>query len=176
MEILVDSNVILDILTEDKIVYAADYKPYNIGKAENSGIEIRYDYQSPDGRMHAFFGFTLIDAVKKNRVSMTDSTYDKQLPYVPKSLGSFGISVETYIGRINIIQSITSIRYTNADNSSSLPAYSLTDLSIAREIQFQPFKLTLRCGVSNIFDADYQAVEGYPMYGRAYKIGIGIDY
>ncbi|MBN1396926.1 MAG: TonB-dependent receptor [Bacteroidetes bacterium] len=165
-----------DIITKDKIVYAADYKPYNIGKADNSGIEIRYDYRSLDGKIQAFFGFTLIDAVKKNRASITDSTYEKQLPYVPESLGSFGISVETYIGRISIVQSVTSIRYTNADNSSSLPAYSLTDMNISKEIQLQSVKLTLRCGVSNIFDTDYQAVEGYPMYGRAYKIGIGIEY
>jgi outer membrane cobalamin receptor len=165
-----------DIITKDKIVYAADYKPYNIGEADNSGIEIRYDYHSLDGKIQAFFGFTLIDAVKKNRASITDSTYNKQLPYVPKSLGSFGISVATYIGMINIIQSVTSIRYTTADNSSSLPAYSLTDLNISREIQVRPVKLTLQCCVSNIFDTDYQAVEGYPMYGRSYKIAIVIDY
>jgi outer membrane cobalamin receptor len=165
-----------DIVTKNKIVYAADYKPYNIGKAKNSGIEIRYDYHSLDGKVEAYFGFTLIDAIKVNRASQTDSTYEKQLPYVPKSLGAFGLSVETYIGRININQSITSVRYTNSDNSNSLPAYMLTDVNIAKKISLPYIQLTLRCAVSNIFDADYQAVEGYPTYGRAYKAGISVDY
>jgi len=165
-----------DIVTKNKIVYAADYKPYNIGKAENSGVEIRYDYHSFNGRIEAYFGFTLIDAVKKNRISLTDSTYDKQLPYVPNSLGTFGLSVETYIGKININQSITSLRYTNSDNSNSLPAYTLTNVNIAKKIPLHSIQLTLRCAVSNIFDTDYQTVEGYPTYGRAYKVGISIDY
>jgi len=165
-----------DNITNNKIVYAADYKPYNIGKAENTGIEIRYDYRSLDGRAEAYFGFTLIDAVKKNKISTTDSTYEKQLPYVPKSLGVFGLSVETYIGRININQSITAVRYTNSDNSNSLPAYALTDVNIAKKILLQNIQLTLRCAVSNIFDTDYQSVEGYPTYGRAYKVGMSIDY
>jgi vitamin B12 transporter len=165
-----------DIVTKNKIVYAADYKPYNIGKAENSGIEIRYDYHSLDGGIGAYFGFTLIDAIKKDRISITDSTYGKQLPYVPNSLGTFGLSMETYIGKININQSITSIRYTNSDNSNSLPAYTLTDVNIAKKISLEFVELTLHCAISNIFDTDYQTVEGYPTYGRAYKVGISINY
>ncbi len=165
-----------DIVTKNKIVYAADYKPYNIGKAENSGLEIRYDYHSLNGGIEAYFGFTLIDALKKNKVSMTDSTYEKQLPYVPNSMGVFGLSVETYIGKIIINQSITSIRYTNSDNSNSLPAYALTDVNIARKISLHHIQLTLHCSVSNIFDTDYQVVEGYPTYGRNYKVGIRVDY
>jgi vitamin B12 transporter len=165
-----------DIVTKNKIVYAADYKPYNIGKAENSGLEIRYDYHSIDGEIEAYFGFTLIDAIKKDRISMTDSTYGKQLPYVPNSLGAFGLSVETFIGKININQSITSIRYTNSDNSNLLPAYALTDVNLAKKVALEFIQLTLRCAIINLFNTDYQTVEGYPTYGRAYKIGISIDY
>jgi outer membrane receptor for ferrienterochelin and colicins len=165
-----------DIGTENKIVYAADYKPYNIGKAENSGIEIRYDYHSSDGTIGAYAGCTFVDAVKKNRVSLTDSTYGKKLPYVPNSLGVFGLSVETSVGTININHSVTGVRYTNSDNSNSLPAYMLTDVNIAKKISLLSFQFTVRGAVSNIFDTDYQAVEGYPMVGRAYRIGMSIDY
>jgi outer membrane receptor protein involved in Fe transport len=164
-----------DIITKNKIVYAAGV-PYNIGKAENSGVEIRYDYHSLDGMVDAYFGFTLIDAVKKNKNSVTDPTYGKQLPYVPKSLGTFGLSVDTYIGRININQSITGVLYTDADNSKSMPAYTLTDVNIAKKISLPYIQITLRCAVSNLFDTDYQTVEGYPTYGRAYKASFSIDY
>jgi outer membrane cobalamin receptor len=165
-----------DVVTKNKIVYTTDNKPYNIGEAKNSGIEIRYDYHSLDNKVDAYFGFTVIDAVKKNRNSVTDSTYGKQLLNVPKSLGIFGLSVETCLGRININQSITSVRYTNADNSTSMPAYTLTDVNIAKKLSLSNIQLTLRCAVSNLFDVDYQTVEGYPTYGRAYKVGCSIDY
>jgi outer membrane receptor protein involved in Fe transport len=57
-----------------------------------------------------------------------------------------------------------------------LPAYTLTDVNIAKKIPLPFIQLTLRLAVSNIFDVDYQTVEGYPTYGRAYKVGISVDY
>jgi outer membrane cobalamin receptor len=165
-----------NIITKDKIVYGAGYIPYNLGKAENSGLEIQYDYHSLGGVVDAYFGFTFIDALKKDRQSMTDSTYGRQLPYVPKSMGTFGISFETELGRIDISQIVTGLRYINSDNSRSLPAYELTNMSITKKILFSYIKLELMCSVNNVFDTDYQLVEGYPMPGRSYKVSINVEY
>jgi outer membrane cobalamin receptor len=165
-----------DINTLDKIALDANWLPYNIGKTKNSGLEIRYNYHSLDGMVDAYFGFTFIDAVKKDRQSATDSTYGRRLPYVPKSMGTFGVSFETEIGRININQTITSLRYTNSDNNISLSAYALTDVNFMKKISIPYIQLEMRCAVSNVFDVDYQAVEGYPMPGRAYKVSMCVAY
>lgn len=165
-----------NIATTDKIVYDSQFLPYNAGQARNSGLEIRYHYRSSDNRAEAYFGFTFVDAIKKDKSSPTDSTFEKQLPYVPKSSGTFGVSVETEIGRISVNQSIASLRYTKPDNSSSVPAYVLTDVSIVKKILFSQVQMSVRCGVRNVFDIDYQIVPAYPMPGRTYVVGLGVEY
>jgi vitamin B12 transporter len=165
-----------NIASTGKIAYDANYVPYNVGKAENSGLEIRYNYHSPDNRIEAYLGFTFIDALKKNKNYETDSTYEKQLPYVPKSSGTIGFSFETELGRIGVNQSVASLRYTTADNSTALPAYVLTDISIAKKFPLSQIRLAVRCGVNNVFDIDYQVVQGYPMPGRTYTVGVSVEY
>jgi vitamin B12 transporter len=164
------------IVSTSKIAYDANYVPYNVGKADNAGLEIRYDYRSSDDRTEVHLGFTFVDAIKKDKNSPTDSTYGKQLPYVPKSSGTFGVSFETELGRIGIDQSVAGLRYTTADNGSALPAYVLTDISIVKKISLWRLGLAVRCGVSNVFDIDYQIVQGYPMPGRSYTAGVSIEY
>ncbi len=165
-----------NIATSDKIVLGAGWLPYNIGKAKNSGLEARYDYSSVDKKINFFFSYTRIDAMKKNKDSQTDATYNKQLVYIPKSSGSFGISIDSEIGTISINNTITGLRYTNADNTSSLPAFTLTDVVISRKIDLGLFGILVRGVVSNLFDVDYQSVLDYPMPGRSFRISFGVEY
>jgi iron complex outermembrane receptor protein len=147
-----------------------------LGKAENSGYEVRYNYRSSDGTIEGYLGFTFVDAVNKNQQSENDPAYRKQLPYVPKSIGTFGVSFETEVGRINLYHLITSLRYTDTQNSISLPAYELTNVNLENKLMFRELQITMRCAVNNVFDVDYQVVEGYPMHGRSYKISISMEY
>jgi vitamin B12 transporter len=165
-----------DINTEEKIVTGADWRPYNIGKANNSGIELRYDYHSLDGKADVYFGLTFIDALKKNKDSATDSTFEKQLVSVPRSSGAMGVSIESEIGRITINHYITGLRYINADNTKSLPAYMVTDVNISKRIAMDNILVLLRCDVSNVFDVSYQSIFDYPMPGRTFMVSVGIEY
>jgi outer membrane receptor for ferrienterochelin and colicins len=160
--------------TKDKIAYGTDFLPYNIGKAENKGVEVRYEYHSSDNQFDAFFGVSFIDAI--NTTSDTEAAYHKQLAYIPKSQGTFGISFLTELGRINVQHSVIGERYNNADNSNLLPAYSLTDVNIVKQISYSGFQLSVRCVVNNVFNANYQVMEGYPMPGRTFRLTLGIDY
>jgi outer membrane cobalamin receptor len=160
--------------TEDKIAYGTDYLPYNIGKAENKGVEVRFDYHSSDNKFDAYFGVSFIDAI--NTTSDTEAVYRKQLPYIPKSQGTFGISFLTELGRINVQHSVIGERYKNADNSNLLPAYSLTDMNIVKQIVYSGFQLSVRCAVNNVFNANYQVMENYPMPGRTFRFSLGVDY
>jgi outer membrane cobalamin receptor len=160
--------------TEDKIAYGTDYLPYTIGKAENKGVEVRYDYHSSDNKFDVYFGVSFINAI--NTTSDTEAVYHKQLPYIPKSQGTFDISFLTELGRINVQNLAIGERYKNADNSNLLPAYSLTDVNIVKQIVYFGFQLSVRCAVNNIFNANYQVMENYPMPGRTFRFSLGIDY
>ena len=164
-----------DIESDKKIAFNG-YLPYNIGEAQNSGLEVRYDYHSSDNKLYAFFGFSCTNAIKKNKSVPIDSSYNKQLPYVPKSLGILGISFDTEIGKIFINQSMAGLRYITADESKSLPAYTLTDVSFMKKFDLTNIQWTLHCSVNNVFDIDYQSFEGYPMPGRSFRASISADY
>ena len=165
-----------NIASKDKIVLNPMFIPYNIGKAENAGLEIRYDYHSADNRFDAYTGFSFVDARKKDRISETDSTYNKYLQYVPLASGVFGLSFQTDIGRISIIETYTGLRYIDAANINSLPAYALTDVNLMENIPLSHYQLTINASIKNIFDTDYQSYADYPMPGRSFKISLGIEY
>lgn len=164
------------IRTTDKIVVGADWRPYNIGVAENSGIEIRYDYHSRDGKADVFFGLEYIEALKENKDSPIDPAYRKQLVYIPRSSGVMGGSFRSGIGTINIQNSITGLRFINTDNTKSLPAYILTDVNVVNKISLENIRVIVSCAVNNLFDTQYQSVLDYPMPGRMYRISMGIEY
>jgi outer membrane cobalamin receptor len=165
-----------DINAKDKIVYTSSGVPYNIGQAENRGMEIRYDYHAADNRFDAYAGFSFVGAKKKDRISETDSTYDKYLAYVPLTSGVFGLSFETEIGRISINEVYTGLRYVDAVNSGFLPASATTDIHLMEKIAVLPYTVTINASVKNVFDTDYQSYAGYPMPGRSFKVSMGIEY
>jgi vitamin B12 transporter len=164
-----------DIDSEKKIAFNNMF-PYNIGEAENSGLEIRYDYHSLDNTIDAFFGLSIINAVKKGKSGTLDPSYNKQLPYVPKSLGILGFSIETEIGKIVVNQSVMGSSFITPDEGKSLLAYTLTDIKYQKKLKLAHPGLILQCSVSNLFDVEYQSFEGYPMPGRSYNLGLGIEY
>ncbi len=165
-----------NIASKDKIVLNPMFIPYNIGKAENTGLEIRYDYHSADNRFDAYTGFSFVDARKKDRIFETDSTYNKYLQYVPLASGVFELSFQTDIGRISINETYTGLRYIDATNINSLPAYALTDVNLIENISLSHYQLTINVSIKNIFDTDYQSYADYPMPGRSFKISLGIEY
>ena len=164
-----------EINSEKKIAFNGSL-PYNIGEAKNSGLEIRYDCKSINNKFDAYFGLSFTNAVKKNRSGSIDPTFNKQLRYVPKNLGIFGISFDTEVGMFTVHQTLTGLRYTTDDESRSLPAYTLTDINFQKKLEYGSLGLLLQCSINNVFDIGYQTFEGYPMPGRTFRIGCGVTY
>jgi outer membrane cobalamin receptor len=95
---------------------------------------------------------------------------------MPKSQGTFGISFLTELGRINIQHTVIGERYKNANNTNLLPAYSLTDVNIVKQITYLGFQFTVRCAVNNVFNVHYEVMENYPMPGRTFRVSMSADY
>ncbi|MGD0591369.1 MAG: TonB-dependent receptor [Bacteroidota bacterium] len=166
-----------NIAAKDKIVNGT-FGPYNIGQAESSGLDVRYDYNSIDNRFDAYAGFSFVDARKKDKISETDSTYNKYLSFVPLASGVLGLSFETEIGRVSINEIYTGLRYVDYENvnSSFLPAYAITNVNFSKTFPLSSTKLTVRCTVQNVFDEDYQSYPSYPMPGRSVRVSAEVEY
>jgi len=66
-------------------------------------------------------------------------------------------------------------RYTMADHSDSLPGYFLTDAECSVSPTLLRPTVTLRAGIRNLFDRQYQTTQGYPVPGRNWYAELGLE-
>ena len=161
----------------DRIVFDLNtFRPENIGRSFSTGLEVHYSGFLLDGGLAITANYTYTDTRKLNKDSETDPTYDKHLPFIPSHL--FNVSLTAYVGSVTLsaYHFISGTRFTNNDNSQSVPAYRFTNLSAS--VPFSAADIEFRFGVSaeNIFDHRFSVVPGYPMPGRRVKAGIRLEY
>ena len=58
----------------------------------------------------------------------------------------------------------------------NVPDYGTTDANVSVRLVDQPFAATLRCEVSNIFNADYELFPNFPMPMRTFALKVLVDY
>jgi len=112
----------------------------------------------------------------QNDLNNADAESLVQLPYTPK--WKWGAEC-TWMSKNKVFVQVnykwTSLRYTDESNeiSSSLPEYSLLDLSLGRYSSRSGIQWSV--GVDNALDAQYQEMRGYAIPGRVYKCQINIQ-
>ncbi len=163
--------------TKDRIVFdPVSFVPVNIGKTVSQGIESSYRGQMFDGAVDLVLSYTYTDARKRNSASTTDSTFDKQLLYIPQNLFKAVLAFHLHPFTINVFRLFTGERPVNEDNSRSLPEYSLTNANISADVLFGPWKVLAKIEMDNIFNVQYQVYPNYPMPGRTYKLDLDVEY
>ena len=163
-----------DIDTKERILPNVFFFPVNIMQTQSQGIEGRYDFRLSKSLLHLFTDFTYNNAIRKT--GSGDSANNKQLLYIPRFVLAFGGSMRIFDVQLNITHTFTSERFIVEDESMSLPAYSLLDMNISTDFQYDGLKLNFRVEASNVFDTDYQVIKDYPMPGRTFRCTIGVQY
>jgi len=70
---------------------------------------------------------------------------------------------------------MTGARFTLSDNSVQLPAYQTGSLSVSYDWHlYQKINLRFDLRVNNLWNIDYEVVEGYPMPLRYFELGISL--
>jgi outer membrane cobalamin receptor len=103
-----------------------------------------------------------------------DPTADKYLVYVPEHVTYAMASVA--VGNANVIlqQSWSGKRFTSSDNAMSLSGYSITSAAVRYPLPLAGWRLSLKGEVSNVFNASYQVIDGYPMPFREFRGTLGV--
>jgi vitamin B12 transporter len=164
-----------NIETRNRILPNSFYFPVNVHQAQSQGVEGRYDVCLPGDGLTFFADITLNKAIRRTGADSIDPADGKQLLYIPKFVGAFGVSIQIYDILFNLTHTMTSQRFIKEDESASLPRYSLTDINLSTSIRFQLVHLNLRTEISNIFNNNYQVLPDYPMPGRSFRMTIGLD-
>jgi len=68
----------------------------------------------------------------------------------------------------------TGERYTNPDNTDSLPGFLLFDVGVGIAPAIGRLKTALRGGIRNLFDRQYEVMKDYPVPGRSWYAEVGL--
>jgi hypothetical protein len=155
---------------DDLILWApADdgiWRPANIGRAEKAGLEGSIGLSM--GMLEAGGTLSLLritDAVDGS------PTEDLQLPYRPEA--TWGGHVRASLTRFSATFGAfgSGLRYMNAANTLSLPAYWIADGSVALDAGRG---LGLLLGGSNLLDVEYEESNGFPGMGRTFRAEVSL--
>ncbi len=171
---------------EDKIesytTAGGDKSWKNLGEAEVEGIEGNLSYDigslfSWDYQVKPYVNFTYLTKYK-------DKEVDEDLKYTSDLHVSYGITVSDFDGfsaNLNLYytgkQSITD--YEGATYSTiTQGSFTFANLTISKKIfDFKEYGgITLRGEIQNLFDKDCAHVQGYPMPGRSFFLGLRYNF
>ena len=142
----------------------------NKQKVENKGFEtsLSIKYKSKGLRLDANMFYTYTSSI--------DEETRKQLIYVPLHSYKLNFSAvyRKFEARFNY--NFTDRRYIATDNNWYMPNYSLSSLSMGKQVTLNKNKLLVRFSIHNLFDRQYQAIAWRPMPGRNYVLTLRYDF
>ena len=159
-----------------------DYSYINLGEAEIEGIEGNFSFD-----LGTLFSW---DYQVKPYVSITYlSTYEDEethedLQYTSEYNVSYGITVSDFRG----FSTNLNLSYTGEQDITDYEGgtyetitkggFTVANFTISKKVlDFDKYGgVTLKGKILNIFDKDYEYIQGYPMPGRSFFIGMRYDY
>ncbi|MDH4070125.1 MAG: TonB-dependent receptor [Ignavibacteria bacterium] len=171
----------------DRIVWVSagsfGVTPRNIRTVESSGTEFTWFWRPLNDIVSVRLNYSEIRSMKTSQESPTDRNLNTFLVYVPAETfnASAGVSLPPVFPGVERIEwtaayHYVGLRYTNEDNSGSLPPYHLLDSGMSVDWGLGGPVLTTRLDVLNLLDAAYQVVLGYPMPGRSFRLTLAMTY
>jgi outer membrane cobalamin receptor len=179
-----------NINTTDRIVWTPNssgiWRPLNVGKVKSEGIDagLRSTYSIAEAINISFsFNYSYGSALKKNEDFPGDPSYNKQLIYLPEEMikSSFMFNYLTTSKSLkfvsfNLFYRFSTRRYTNFENTLFQPRFDELNGNISAGFNAFGSVIALKFVVNNILNEDYQAVSGYPMPLRNFKVEISYKY
>lgn len=163
-----------DSKIEDLIVWVSDsnfrFSPVNLEAARISGIELSAAWRSRGDRFGWRANYTRLAAKNDGRSSALQGNdpqmHGKDLVYRPRDKfdlqANFSWRYFTLSGSFQFVGK----RFIKVDNSQSLPAYRVTNLSLSRHLRLGEFEALLHVEMRNVFDKHFSIIDGYPLPGR----------
>lgn len=156
----------------------SDWSPQNIARVWSRGVEISGISTLTLNRFTIKLseGYTLAKSTNQKKIYANDNSFEKQLIYVPEH--RLFCYLNAYYRRFyfNYNLTYTGRRFTTSDNNSSLPQFSLSNVTFGKEIRISKCAIGIQLDVNNLFNKNYQAIGYYPMPGRSYKVSINFKF
>jgi vitamin B12 transporter len=149
----------------------------NLGKAEIEGVEGNLSYDvgslfSWDYQVKPYVSFTYLTKYK-------DKEADEDLKYTSDLHVSYGITVSDLDGfSANLNLAYIGKQDITYPSTMTKGSFTVANFTISKKIidSENYGGVTLRGEIQNLFDKDYSYVEGYPMPGRMFFLGLRYDF
>jgi outer membrane cobalamin receptor len=143
--------------------------PQNIKTVRNMGFESHLNapvYSTPTTKLDVNVNYTYVQSTNMSSAMADDIAVGKQLIYVPNHTFNVNAMLAYKKFTFNYFQTLTSKVYTDALNENHIAGFIPADASL-----YYTFK-TVSAGVrvQNIFNEQYQVIQGYPMPGRNVQV------
>lgn len=150
----------------------------NIQAVWSRGAESEWKlaYRKGDFGWHLQFSSNYILSTVRSSAQAYSASLGKQLIYTPRYLfnGSAGISYEN--SALVFLHQYTGYRFTSADNSQWLDPFHLSSLRLNYYLPYRNLGITTFLACNNLFNSDYEVLQGRPMPLRNYELGLSFDW
>lgn len=147
----------------------------NIRKVNIQGSESGFSLQIPLLRIQVKSGldYSWLQSRYRNALNSLDESLGKQLIYVPQHRLNFNSSLTYKRFSLKYFQNYTGKVFVTSDNSTALKAWSVSNAVLTARFSLNRLlSLQSEIEIRNIWNAEYQVVQYYPMPGRSVYINI----
>lgn len=169
------------IRAKDRIIWVPDpetwiWSPVNLRKVHADGFEfdVRWRPHSYPVRLSA--SYTYQDVRQFVTDETTGEKTSSQLLYVPYHLFSGEIGYDIAGLRLSVYPRYNSKRYTTEANDDHVDGYFLFDIRSDYTVNLGTMSAIVSLDVKNVFNADYQVIQHYPMPGRHFEVNVRLRY
>lgn len=154
-----------------------NWKPENMSEVWSRGVENDLSVSFPIEKcwIKTSVSYSYTKSTKSKEDFAGDPALHKQLIYVPLHKGLLSIAIKYRGFDLYYGQNYAGKRYSEIDHSRSVKPYTIGNLSISKKVPFQHKALIFGLQANNLWNADYQVMEYYPMPGRNFQLNICLN-
>lgn len=151
----------------------------NLGKVRILGVDFSGHTNMQWDNVKIMTALTYTYQQARDRTDTKSQSYNGQIPYIPTHSGSLviGINVQNWDFKYSLLYD--GERYSQTYNSldNYVPAWYTHDLGLFYHYAIgKNATLELSLQVDNLLNQYYDVIINYPMPGRSYKIGMGVNF
>lgn len=152
------------------------WTPQNLQRVVSRGVEMRVNCEVRFARKGRLECGAIVGYTSSTNATEGSEAFGRQLPYIPLYSASANARLVWGKWEANYKWRYYSERATSysgiAYQGSSVPAYRLSDVSVARDVAINKVRLRVRLEVNNLFNTYYQSVLSRPMPPRNYALSL----
>jgi iron complex outermembrane receptor protein len=164
---------------QDWIIWfgGAVWTPHNIAEVHSRGIETenRLQFKLQNWTLHLSINTAYVLATTEQSYVANDGSIGKQIPYSPRYNGQMNIGFSYRKIYFNYNHTYTGYRFITVDESTWLEPYQTGNVQLMYSLPIDHKTLSLSAQCNNVWNEQYSVVNGRPMPGINWLIGLTLS-